>query len=151
MTHIKRYGLLKAVCVCCCILLFSYNGVAQQFLKKYSVKNGSEVIELSKDIPENELDAFIRDFDLAELYARKLRKRLYEEKGAFSDANFFQPVYDEINKEFVDRHTAAGKETDLGKNRDKLNELRAQVMQEIDELPDFCKTCKPSKKKNKKA
>ena len=91
------------------------------------------------------------DFDLAELYARKLRKRLYEEKGAFSDANFFQPVYDEINKEFVDRHTAAGKETDLGKNRDKLNELHAQVMQEIDELPDFCKTCKPSKKKNKKA
>src|SRR6478609_8493552 len=27
-------------------------------------------------------------FDMAELYARKLRKRLYEEKGAFSNASF---------------------------------------------------------------
>ena len=45
----------------------------------------------------NDLLSFARyEFDLAELYARKFRKRLYEEKDAFSDASFFQPIYDSV-------------------------------------------------------
>ncbi len=67
MMHIIRYGWLKAICLCCCILLFGYSSFAQPTFKKYSVKNGSEVIELSKAIPEKELDEFIRDFDLSDL------------------------------------------------------------------------------------
>lgn len=37
----------------------------------------------------NQLVRFSRfDFDLAELYARKIRKKSYEEKGAFTYAKF---------------------------------------------------------------
>ena len=79
------------------------------------------------------------DFDLAELYARKFRKRLYEEKDAFSDAGFFRPVYDEIQKEYLERHTIAAKESDLGRNSEKLSVLHHMIWAEIEQLAEFCK------------
>ncbi len=87
------------------------------------------------------------EFDLSKLYARKFRKRLFEQKGAFSDVNFFRPIYDEIQLEFTERHTVAGRVTDLGRNTGKLKEFHQEVLQEIEQLQDFCKTCKPPKKK----
>jgi len=87
------------------------------------------------------------EFDLSELYARKFRKQLYEQKGAFSNATFFRPIYDNIQKEFTERDTNAGKETDLGRKKDKLKILHEAVLKEIEELADFCKACKPPKKK----
>jgi hypothetical protein len=87
------------------------------------------------------------DFDLAELYARKCRQKLFENKKAFSNVTFFKPVYDEVQKEFITRHTEAAKETDIGRDSTKLVILHARVLDEIDQLPDFCKTCKPNKKK----
>jgi hypothetical protein len=87
------------------------------------------------------------EFDLSELFARKFRKRLYEEKGAFSDISFFKPVYDAIQKEFTERDAIAGKQTEFGRKKERLNELHQEVLAQIGELSDFCKICKPSKKK----
>lgn len=87
------------------------------------------------------------EFDLSELYARKLRKKLYEEKATFSNADFFQPASQEIQQQFIQRQTLAAKATDLGKNREKLAELHNEVINEVNELADFCKQCKPPKKK----
>lgn len=87
------------------------------------------------------------EFDLSELYARKFRRSLYEEKGAFSDLQFFQPIYETIQMEFTQRHSEAGKETELGQNNETLSALHGEVKREIQELADFCKTCKPPKKK----
>ena len=91
--------------------------------------------------------AFARyEFDLYELYARKFRKRIYEEKGAFSDASFFRPAYDELQRELVTRHSLAASETDLGRNEAMLQEPHTAVLAEIAVLKDFCKACKPPKK-----
>lgn len=87
------------------------------------------------------------EFDLSELHARKLRKKLYEEKAAFSSVDFFKPASEEIQQQFTQRHAIAAKATDLGKNREKLSELHKEVINEIDQLADFCKQCKPPKKK----
>lgn len=87
------------------------------------------------------------EFDLSELYARKFRKKLYDEKGAFSDISFFEPIYEDIQNEFSQRHSTAGKETDLGQNDDKLIALHEEVKKEIMELAEFCKACKPPKKR----
>jgi len=98
----------------------------------------------------SELVNFARyEFDLAELSARKLRKRIFEDKRTSSDGDFFEPLYKEAQREFTIRHTAAAKETDLGHDAQKLNELHAAVLAEIAALSDFCKTCKPPKKKKK--
>lgn len=86
-------------------------------------------------------------FDLSELYARKFRKRIFEEKGTFSNITFFRPIYDDLQKEFSERDTNAGKETDFGRKKDKLNVLHELVLREIDELANFCRECKTTNKK----
>lgn len=87
------------------------------------------------------------EFDLSELYARKLRKDLYVNKGTFSDISFLQPLYDAIQKEYVEEHGEASKKTNLGQKEDILKKLNDDVLIRIQELSDFCKTCKPPKKK----
>ncbi|SEG06610.1 hypothetical protein [Flavobacterium urumqiense] len=88
------------------------------------------------------------EFDLSELYARKLRKDLYVNKGTFSDISFLQPLYDVIQKEYVEEHGEASKKTNLGQKKDILKKLNDDVLIRIQELSDFCKTCKPLKKKS---
>ena len=88
------------------------------------------------------------EFDLSELYARKLRKDLYVNKGTFSDISFLQPLYDAIQKEYVEEHGEASKKTNLGQQKDILIKLNDDVLIRIQELSDFCKTCKPPKKKS---
>lgn len=91
------------------------------------------------------------DFDLCELYTRKFRQGTYEYKGAFSDANFFQPIHTKLETEYIERSTTAHQETDLGRDQVKLDSLHKQVKKEIRELADFCKTCKPPKRKKQKS
>ena len=85
-------------------------------------------------------------FNLSELYARILRKRLYEGKKTFSNISFFKPIYDEIQNEYSQRITNASKETEIGKKKEKLKLLQDQVLKEIQELSNFCKECKILKK-----
>src|SRR6185369_9813052 len=43
------------------------------------------------------------DFDLTELYSRKLRKRLHEEKHRYSNINFFKAIFEKIQTELNER------------------------------------------------
>jgi hypothetical protein len=88
-------------------------------------------------------------FDLSELYSRKFRKELFEQKGAFSDPNFFQPIYNNLQTEMNNVHARVGKATDLGRNESLLKHEHEQVLAEIALLSDFCRECKPPKKKKK--
>ena len=89
------------------------------------------------------------EFNLAELYARKIRQKLYEDKGTFSDTKFFKPIYDTLMKEYFEKINDASKKTEIGKNREILFSLLEEVKNEISMLSDFCKSCKPQKKKRK--
>ena len=89
------------------------------------------------------------EFDVSELYSRKFRELLYEEKSTFSDLDYIKPLFEKIKKEQVERISYAGKITDLGRNAKELKKLHEEVIKEIEELSDFCKECKPKKKKNK--
>lgn len=110
-------------------------------------KNTASLVAPDPVIAEKIINFAQFEFDLAELYARKFRKKIFEEKGAFSNVTFFRPIYDDIQKEFSERDTNAGKESDIGQKSDRLKILHEQVLNEIQELADFCKTCKPPKKK----
>lgn len=90
------------------------------------------------------------EFDLAELYARILRKRIFEEKALSSSLEIFNSLYDEVHSTYAVRRTIAIKQTDLGLNEEKLKELHQEVLLEIHELNSFCKNCKPPKKSKTK-
>ncbi len=86
-------------------------------------------------------------FNLSELYARKLRKELNEQKKAFSNISFFKPIYDELQNEYSVKITNASKESNMGTNIEKLQIIQNKVLADIDELSAYCKDCKIIKKK----
>lgn len=90
------------------------------------------------------------NFDLTELYSRKFRKELYEQKGAFSDVNFFQPIYQKLQEEMNQEAARVLKASDLGTNREMLASEHQKVLQQISELADFCRECTPPKSRKKK-
>jgi len=90
------------------------------------------------------------DFDLTELYSRKLRKQLHEEKHKYSNINFFKAIFEKIQAELNERRNKAGQETQLGKDKKLLKTLHSEVLKEIDAYPNYCKDCDITKKKNKK-
>lgn len=95
-----------------------------------------------------DLLAFARyQFDLHELSARKLRQRIYEEKGAFSRLDFFQPIYNEIQQEIGLRASQVAAQTQYGREHVQLALLHQELRAELAALSDFCKECKPSRKK----
>ena len=112
-------------------------------------RNAASLVAPDSSTALNLLEFARYDFDLSELYARKFRKKMFENKNAFSDMGFYKPIYDEIQTEFTERHTNASVQTDLGKNGEKLKELHEAVLVEIGQLSDFCKYCKPPKKRKK--
>lgn len=85
------------------------------------------------------------DFDLSELYTRKIRRELFENKKTFSDVTFFQPYFNKMNSERNKRSTEIYNSTDFGKNASLLEEEHKTVVQEISLLSDYCKECKPKK------
>ena len=56
-------------------------------------------------------------FDLTELYTRKFRQELYEQKGAFSDVSFFQPIFNRLQEELQAENARVSKATDLEQMR----------------------------------
>jgi len=84
-------------------------------------------------------------FDVTELYARKFRKRLFEEKKAFSNSEFYANVQEELQKELQSRENYIQTATKLGQNTEELTKIRTQVLAEIAELSDYCYDCKPKK------
>lgn len=100
------------------------------------------------DHTAKQLVAFAQyQFDLSELYARKIRKKLHEDKGMLSDVKDLKTVFGEINQEYIEKSATSGKTTDLGRNTSELKKLHTEIKEEIALLSDYCKSCKPKKKK----
>lgn len=110
-------------------------------------RDAASIIATDTITAKHLLDFAQYEFDLSELYARKLRKDLYINKGAFSDISFLQPLYDAIQKEYVEEHDIASNKSNLGQNEKMIKELDSDVLKRIKELSDFCKNCKPPKKR----
>jgi hypothetical protein len=56
-------------------------------------------------------------------------------------------MYGGATFDFAERHIAAATATELGHDREKLNVLHQQVLTEIEAYAEFCRECKPKKKK----
>ncbi len=87
------------------------------------------------------------DFDLSELYARRLRKKLYEAKKASSNSSFFEPIYKDIQIELSERRSNASQASNVGLNEEVIQKLHQEVKEELATLANFCKSCKPKKNK----
>jgi hypothetical protein len=73
-------------------------------------------------------------------------KGIYEQKGTFLMLAFKGTI--RPNSKEIYRRTRNGKTTNLGLDTAKLTALHIEVSKQIENYPDFCKSCKPRKKKN---
>ena len=90
------------------------------------------------------------DFDLSELYARKIRKELYENKKTFSKSNFFEPYFNKMIQERNEKSGQVYKASEFGTAKEVLKKEHEWVLGEIEKLSDYCKSCKPPKKSKKR-
>ena len=134
---------------------FNMNSVTFMFTKNFNSKikavfqKNLAVLIAPDSLTANQLLRFGRyDFDLVELYSRKIRKKIYEEKGAFTDVKFFQPIFNELQEEMNMVSAQVFKATNFGKDDVMLKKEHEKVKQEIKSLSDFCLNCKPKKSKD---
>ncbi len=134
--------------------LVSMSNIEFLFTKNFNSKinnrflrDASSLVSPTKETAEYLVNFAHFQFNLSELFARKLRKTIFENKKTFSDISFLKPIYEETQKQYSIRLTNATKETDIGNKTTILQKLNAQVLIEIDEYYEFCKECKISKKK----
>jgi hypothetical protein len=90
------------------------------------------------------------EFDLCELYTRRFRKELNEKKEAFSNFNFYEPIFKKLQEEMNAQNARIIKKTDLGLKKDLLKAEHMKVLDQINSLSDYCFSCKPPKKKKRK-
>ena len=85
-------------------------------------------------------------FDLNEWMARELRKRFRENKKQLLSGKQ-NIIYDQLTKEFAEIQSSYSKESNYGTIEDAQVEWESKIDDNLNELADFCKTCKPKKKK----
>lgn len=134
---------------------FNMSSVSFMFTKNFNSKikaifqKNLAVLIAPDSLTANQLLEFGRyDFDLVELYARKIRKKIYEEKGTFTDTQFFQPIFNELQEEMNTVSAQVFKATNFGKDTAHLQQEHENVLKQICLLHDFCASCKPSKSKD---
>lgn len=88
-------------------------------------------------------------FDLTELYSRRCRKELYENKTTFSSVDFFQPVFEKLQADLMAEQSVVLTKTEIGKDEALLRQEHEKVLLAIAELSDYCKECKIPKKSKK--
>lgn len=120
------------------------DNVSCKFYKKTALLMAVDSLAANKLI---QLSQF--DFDLSELYTRKIRKELYENKKTFSKANFFESYF---NKMIQERNALSGKiykDSDFGNNIEMVETEHQKILDKIEVLADFCRECKPPKRAKK--
>jgi hypothetical protein len=149
--NVSHFSILPATRMDFSFYMSSYEFMlTKNFNSKVSTtftRSASIIIAPDEEFAQKLLRFAQLNLDLTELYARKYRKKLFESKGVFSEVNFFQACYKDIEKEYNERAAEYGKLTDVGQSDVRIDEAQKQVIKEIEELSDYCKTCKPKKKK----
>ena len=135
---------------------FQMSNVEFMFTKNFNSKvsctfhKDAAVIMATDSLTAERLIALVKyDFDLSELYARKIKKELFENKKTFSNATFFQPYFDKMITERNKISSRVYSETDFGNEAAIMEKEHEIVKKEINALSDFCKRCKLPKNRNK--
>lgn len=136
---------------------YQMTGYEMMFTKNFNSKikatfnpKTAAIIAISSQMANDMVYYAIVEFDLAELYARKLRRELFINKKSFSDFSIFEMFYNKNYERMSIEATTLLNESNIGRNKDLLNAKHLEILNEIEQLSDFCYDCKPVKKKKKK-
>ncbi len=133
---------------------FQMNSYEFMFTKNFNSKvkaifNPSAAVIIAPDsVVAYQLLSFAQyHFDLTELYVRKFRKELNEQKGAFSRVSFFQPIFENLQQALNAETARVQKSTSLGENDVLLAQEHQVVLAQLETFSEWCYECKPPKQK----
>tara|TARA_R110002020_G_scaffold323714_2_gene539544 strand:+ start:6277 stop:6864 length:588 start_codon:yes stop_codon:yes gene_type:complete len=87
---------------------------------------------------DKQIDLQQMQFDLAEIQARKFRKRILKDKGRISKGfDIVNEINDEIMEEFSELRLDLMRETESGRNDQKVLEWSAKIAIQLKELDEF--------------
>ncbi len=101
------------------------------------------VVAPSDSIAQHLVDFANLQFDLAELYARKIRQDIYENKTLFSRNNVVHQIFDDRSREYQAENARLSKILDLGLKADKTAVEHQHIQKELESLDAFCFQCNP--------
>lgn len=91
-----------------------------------------------KQINDYVLNHEQKHFDIAEVFARKLRKEVADNIQTSGDYNKkFQGIYNRILKEYTEFQMSYDKETEHGMNKDRQAEYNALISEELENLKSY--------------
>jgi hypothetical protein len=103
------------------------------FLGNASWIDTTKVADIQKQIDFQQMQ-----FDLAEIHARKFRKRALENKGQIAKGfDIINQINNDIMTEFSKSRLELVKETENGRNEQKLVEWKEKIATELKELDEF--------------
>jgi len=115
------------------------------FLGNASWIDTTKVAEIQKQIDFQQMQ-----FDLAEIHARKFRKRTLENKKKITKGfDIINQINNEIISEFSETRLQLVKETESGQNNEKIEEWKEKITAELKKLYEFRYENKKKIKQNK--
>ena len=109
------------------------SNVENIFLGNASWIDTTKVKNIDKQIEFQQIQ-----FDLAEIQARKFRKKLFIKKWKISKGfDIMNKISNEIMTEFSETRLELIKETEGGHNEEKLSEWKEKIVNELKELNEF--------------
>ena len=115
------------------------------FLGNASWIDTTKVAEIQKQIDFQQMQ-----FDLAEIHARKFRKRALENKKKIAKGfDIINQINNEIMSEFSETRLQLVKETESGQNNEKIEEWKEKITAELKKLYEFRYENKKKIKQNK--
>src|SRR5690606_16147310 len=105
----------------------------------YLTPTSSSLLASDETLAQHFIDFANYQFDLCELYARKLRKTLFEMKKMSSSIQFIQNHFDSMMMAYHNELTLAMQQTHMGENKEVLKMIHEKVQEEILALEEFCK------------
>ncbi len=109
------------------------NKIKNRFLGNASWIDTTKVESIEKQIDFQQMQ-----FDLAEIQARKFRKRILKDKGQISKGfDIVEKINNEIIAEFSNVRLELMRETESGRNEEKVSKWKEKIKTELEDLDEF--------------
>ncbi|MDH5031944.1 MULTISPECIES: hypothetical protein [Chryseobacterium] len=138
ITHDDRISIRSAINFS--YQLRGFNALSNNFNKKIINKFSSSASSINPD--SRNIPAMIEyqqvNFDLAEVYARKMRKDLLIHKNTlWKGFTYANEMFNNLTAEYTKAQALIDNETNYGLNTQKLQDWKQKIQNELDELSDF--------------
>ncbi|MGB0167520.1 MAG: hypothetical protein ACPF8V_11765, partial [Luteibaculum sp.] len=108
--------------------------------------SGSYIIAPDSSTANNLVGFANLQFDLAELYARKIRKEIFELKNLFSSDELIRDCFQKYTDEYVDVMGRLKKELDLGQQVEATEAKHREILNQLEVYAPYCYACEKPKK-----